>query len=152
MALSLSDFVAEEGMGDHIGVFAITISSALISRLERLKEEACDYEALLLQSLCDRLVEAASEYMHLKVRKELWGYAPDERLNNNELYQARYCGIRPAFGYPSLPDQRSIFTVKDLVGFDKIGISLTENGAMYPQSSVAGLYIASRHAKYFVIE
>ena len=152
MALSLSDFVAEEGMSDHIGVFAITISSALISRLERLKEEACDYEALLLQSLCDRLVEAASEYMHLKVRKELWGYAPDERLNNNELYQARYCGIRPAFGYPSLPDQRSIFTVKDLIGFDKIGISLTENGAMYPQSSVAGLYIASRHAKYFVIE
>lgn len=151
-SLSLSDFVADEGSGDHIGLFAITISSALIARIERLKEECCDYEALLLQSLCDRLVEAASEYMHLKVRRDLWGYAPDEQLSVKELYQARYCGIRPAFGYPSLPDQRSIFTVKDLIGFEQIGISLTENGAMYPQSSVAGIYISNRHAKYFVIE
>lgn len=151
-SLSLSDFVADEGLGDHVGLFAITISSALIARIERLKEECCDYEALLLQSLCDRLVEAASEYMHLKVRRDLWGYAPDEQLSVKELYQARYCGIRPAFGYPSLPDQRSIFTVKDLIGFEQIGISLTENGAMYPQSSVAGIYISSRHAKYFVIE
>lgn len=151
-SLSLSDFVADEGLGDHVGLFAITISSALIARIERLKEECCDYEALLLQSLCDRLVEAASEYMHLKVRRDLWGYAPDEQLSVKELFQARYCGIRPAFGYPSLPDQRSIFTVKDLIGFEQIGISLTENGAMYPQSSVAGIYISSRHAKYFVIE
>lgn len=151
-SLSLSDFVADEGLGDHVGLFAITISSALIARIERLKEECCDYEALLLQSLCDRLVEAASEYMHLKVRRDLWGYAPDEQLSVKELYQARYCGIRPAFGYPSLPDQRSIFTVKDLIGFEQIGISLTENGAMYPQSSVAGIYISNRHAKYFVIE
>lgn len=151
-SLSLSDFVADEGLGDHIGLFAITISSALIARIERLKEECCDYEALLLQSLCDRLVEAASEYMHLKVRRDLWGYAPDEQLSVKELFQARYCGIRPAFGYPSLPDQRSIFTVKDLIGFEQIGISLTENGAMYPQSSVAGIYISNRHAKYFVIE
>lgn len=151
-SLSLSDFVADEGLGDHVGLFAITISSALIARIERLKEECCDYDALLLQSLCDRLVEAASEYMHLKVRHDLWGYAPDEQLSVKELYQARYCGIRPAFGYPSLPDQRSIFTVKDLIGFEQIGISLTENGAMYPQSSVAGIYISNRHAKYFVIE
>lgn len=151
-SLSLSDFVADEGSGDHIGLFAITISSALIARIERLKDECCDYEALLLQSLCDRLVEAASEYMHLKVRRDLWGYAPDEQLSVKELFQARYCGIRPAFGYPSLPDQRSIFTVKDLIGFEQIGISLTENGAMYPQSSVAGIYISNRHAKYFVIE
>lgn len=151
-SLSLSDFVADEGLGDHVGLFAITISSALIARIERLKEECCDYEALLLQSLCDRLVEAASEYMHLKVRRDLWGYAPDEQLSVKELFQARYCGIRPAFGYPSLPDQRSIFTVKDLIGFEQIGISLTENGAMYPQSSVAGIYISNHHAKYFVIE
>lgn len=151
-SLSLSDFVADEGLGDHVGLFAITISSALIARIERLKDECCDYEALLLQSLCDRLVEAASEYMHLKVRHDLWGYAPDEQLSVKELYQARYCGIRPAFGYPSLPDQRSIFTIKDLIGFEQIGISLTENGAMYPQSSVAGIYISNRHAKYFVIE
>lgn len=151
-SLSLSDFVADEGLGDHIGLFAITISSALIARIERLKDECCDYDSLLLQSLCDRLVEAASEYMHLKVRHDLWGYAPDEQLSVKDLFQARYCGIRPAFGYPSLPDQRSIFTVKDLIGFEQIGISLTENGAMYPQSSVAGIYISNRHAKYFVIE
>lgn len=151
VALSLTDFIAPEGSGDHIGVFAITISQALIARLERLKDECRDYESLLLQSLCDRLVEAGSEYLHLKVRRELWGYAPNEKLDIKELYQARYSGIRPAFGYPSLPDQKSIFTVKDLIGFEQIGITLTENGAMYPQSSVAGLYIASRHAKYFIV-
>ena len=151
VALALSDFVAPKGLGDHVGLFAVTISPALVKRLELLKDECRDYESLLLQSLCDRLVEAASEYLHLKVRKELWGYAPQEELSTKELYQALYKGIRPAFGYPSLPDQKSIFCVEELIGFDQIGIALTENGAMYPQSSVAGIYIASPHAKYFIV-
>jgi 5-methyltetrahydrofolate--homocysteine methyltransferase len=82
----------------------------------------------------------------------LWGYAEGENLMVKEMYQAAYQGIRPAVGYPSLPDQRTIFPLADLLGVDEIGITLTENGAMYPQASVCGLYIASPHARYFVIK
>ena len=85
------------------------------------------------------------------MRKEMWGYAPEEELFPKELFQARYEGIRPAIGYPSLPDQRTIFPVARLLDVGKIGISLTENGAMYPQSSVCGIYIANKNARYFVI-
>ena len=150
VTLSLCDFVAPEGKGDYVGAFAVTISQSLCEELEHTK--LCDLEeSLLLQSLCDRLVEAASEWLHLKVRRELWGYAPEEALSEKELFQAKYEGIRPAIGYPSLPDQRTIFPVARLLEVEKIGIRLTENGAMYPQSSVCGLYIANKNAKYFVI-
>ena len=150
LTLSLCDFVAPEGKGDYVGAFAVTISQSLCEELEHTK--LCDLEeSLLLQSLCDRLVEAASEWLHLKVRRELWGYAPEEALSAKELFQAKYKGIRPAIGYPSLPDQRTIFPVARLLDVEKIGIRLTENGAMYPQSSVCGLYIANENAKYFVI-
>lgn len=148
VALSLCDFVAPEG--DYVGAFAITISQSLRAELEQLKENDINL-SLMLQSLCDRLVEAASEWLHEKVRKELWGYAPQESLTVKELFQARYKGIRPAIGYPSLPDQRTIFPVARLLDIDKIGVSLTENGAMYPQSSVCGIYIANKNARYFVI-
>ena len=150
VTLSLCDFVAPEDKGDYVGAFAVTISQSLCEELEHTK--LCDLEeSLLLQSLCDRLVEAASEWLHLKVRRELWGYAPEEALLEKELFQAKYEGIRPAIGYPSLPDQRTIFPVARLIEVEKIGIRLTENGAMYPQSSVCGLYIANKNAKYFVI-
>ena len=150
VTLSLCDFVAPEGKGDYVGAFAVTISQSLCEELEHTK--LCDLEeSLLLQSLCDRLVEAASEWLHLKVRRKLWGYAPEEALSEKELFQAKYEGIRPAIGYPSLPDQRTIFPVARLLEVEKIGIRLTENGAMYPQSSVCGLYIANKNAKYFVI-
>ncbi|MBR5282251.1 MAG: methionine synthase [Alistipes sp.] len=148
LTLSLCDFIAPEG--DYAGAFAVTISQSLCEELEHTK--LCDLEeSLLLQSLCDRLIEAASEWLHLKVRRELWGYAPDEALSVKELFQARYEGIRPAIGYPSLPDQRTIFPVARLLEVEKIGIRLTENGAMYPQSSVCGLYIANPNARYFII-
>ena len=148
VALSLCDFVAPEG--DYVGAFAVTISPSLCEELEHRK--LCDLEeSLMLQSLCDRLVEAASEWLHERVRKELWGYASNEQLTTKELFQAAYQGIRPAIGYPSLPDQRTIFPVARLLDVEKIGIVLTENGAMYPQSSVCGLYIASSEARYFVI-
>ncbi|MBO5860103.1 MAG: hypothetical protein J6Q45_00340, partial [Alistipes sp.] len=148
VALSLCDFVASEG--DYVGAFAVTISPSLCEELEHRK--LCDLEeSLMLQALCDRLVEAASEWLHEKVRKELWGYAPDEDLFVKELFQARYEGIRPAIGYPSLPNQRTIFPVARLLDISKIGISLTENGAMYPQSAVCGIDIANKNARYFVI-
>ena len=150
ITLSLCDFVAPKGMGDHVGAFAVTISQQLLKVLEQQKESDM-HHALMLQSLCDRLVEAASEWLHERVRKELWGYAPDEQLSTKELFQAAYNGIRPAIGYPSLPDQRTIFPVAHLLDVKQIGISLTENGAMYPQSSVCGIYIACNEARYFVI-
>lgn len=150
VTLSLCDFVAPEQTGDYVGAFGITISESLRQELETLK--ATDpHRSLMLQSVCDRLVEAASEWLHKKVRCEIWGYAKQEQLSVKELFQARYEGIRPAIGYPSLPDQRTIFPVAALLEIDKIGISLTENGAMYPQSSVCGIYIANKNARYFVI-
>ncbi|MBP3317649.1 MAG: methionine synthase [Alistipes sp.] len=150
--LALCDFVAPKEFDDHIGAFAITISGSFVAELEQAKTQGDEYRALMLQSLGDRLAEAASEWLHEKCRKDLWGYAPEESLSIKEMFQAAYRGIRPAIGYPSLPDQRTIFPIAKLLDIEQIGITLTENGAMYPQSSVCGLYIASPHAKYFVIK
>ena len=85
------------------------------------------------------------------MRKELWGYAPDENLSMKELAKAMYRGIRPAVGYPSLPDQKLIFPISRLLDFKTLNIRLTENGAMYPQSSVCGLYMSNREARYFAV-
>ena len=150
MTLALCDFVAPEG--DYVGAFALTVAQSFAQDLSLLKEQGKDYEALLLQSVGDRLVEAASEWLHERVRRELWGYAMQEQLSVREMFLAQYRGIRPAVGYPSLPDQRLIFPLAELLDVEQIGISLTENGAMYPQSSVCGLYLASPHARYFIIE
>ena len=149
--LSLCDFVAPQGKNDHVGAFAITVSSSFVEELETLKEQGEPYASLLMQSLGDRLVEAASEFLHRQVRQTLWGYAPQEQLGMQDLYKAKYQGVRPAVGYPSLPDQQAIFTLDKLLDLSSIHIRLTENGAMYPQASVCGLYIANRHATYFVI-
>ncbi len=129
--LSLCDYVSP--VHDYVGAFAATVSSAFVGRLEHLKQEQgnSDYDALLLQTLGDRLAEAASEYMSHQL-KEHYGW----------------CGIRPAIGYPSLPDQRLIFQLAKMIDFSAIGISLTENGAMYPQASVCGLYISHPKAEY----
>lgn len=150
--LSLCDFVAPQPYGDHLGAFAITLSPCLVHELERAKTGTDDYHALLLQSVCDRLAEAGAEWLHRKVRRELWGYAPDEQLTLAELARAAYQGIRPAVGYPSLPDQQQIFKVASLLDFDALGIRLTENGAMYPQSSVCGLLFSHPRSCYFAVE
>lgn len=150
VALSLSDFVAPEG--DYVGAFAITVSESFVDELEELKAAGEQYDSLLMQSVGDRLAEAASEWMHRRVRLVEWGYVPDEELSVKEMFQARYQGIRPAVGYPSLPDQRTIFPLAELLDVERIGIRLTENGAMSPSSSVCGLYLASRHARYFTIK
>ncbi len=130
--LALCDYVAPRG--DYIGAFAITVSASFISKLETLKQGGDDYVPMLWQTLGDRLVEAASAGLH------------------EELSAGGHWGrIRPAVGYPVLPDQKAIFLLAKLVDFESVGIRLTENGAMYPQASVAGLYIAYRKAKYFTI-
>ena len=149
--LALCDFIAPEGYGDHIGCFAVTVSESFAKELEELKRNGKEYESLLMQSVGDRLVEATSEWLHHEVRRTLWGYAPEEQLTRQELFAAKFDGIRPAVGYPSLPDQSTIFPLAKLLDIEQIGISLTENGAMYPQASICGVYLASPHAHYFVV-
>ena len=150
--LALCDFIAPEGYGDHIGCFAVTVSESFVQELENLKRNGQEYDGLLMQSLGDRLVEASGEWLHQQVRKSLWGYAPNEDLTMQELFAAKFEGIRPAVGYPSLPDQNTIFPLAELLDTDNIGIRLTENGAMYPQSSICGLYMASPLARYFIVK
>ena len=150
--LSLCDFVAPWPYDDYVGVFAVTVSPSFAEELEQEKRTEGNgaFRSLLMQSLGDRLAEASSEWLHREVRTRLWGYSPDEHLDLLDLSRAVYQGIRPAVGYPSLPDVKLIFPVSRLLNFDALGIRLTENGAMYPQSSICGLYLSSRHARYFV--
>ena len=145
--LCLSDFVKPVNLGgsDHVGVFAASIDDT------SLLDTDDAYRKLLVQSLCDRLVEASVEKLHLYVRKEAWGYAPDESLCIADLLQEKYQGIRPAVGYPSLPDQSVNFIIDQLLDLSQIGITLTENGAMHPHASVSGLMFAHPQACYFSV-
>ena len=148
---SLADFVlpASEGRTDYVGAFAVTAGAALENRKEAFQREGDSYNAMLAQTLMDRLAEAASEYLHERVRKEYWGYAAEESLTTEELFKARYQGIRPAIGYPSLPDQLLNHALNRLLNMSRIGVTLTENGAMSPASTVSGLYIAHPASCYF---
>jgi 5-methyltetrahydrofolate--homocysteine methyltransferase len=150
---SLADYLLplSEGRTDYLGVFAVTAGAGLESLQQSFEAEGDSYSTMLLQSLSDRLAEAAAEYLHEKVRRSFWGYAPDESLTIPELFQVKYQGIRPAIGYPSLPDQLLNFEIDALLDFSRIGIRLTENGAMYPTASVSGLYFAHPESTYFMI-
>lgn len=146
--LCLSDFVRprSSGIADTVGVFASTVQGEA--------EAACGddpYRQLLVQTLADRLAEAATERMHLYVRRTAWGYAPNEDLPIADLLQEKFQGIRPAVGYPSLPDQSVNFLIDRLLDLSRIGIRLTENGAMHPHASVSGLMLAHPAARYFSV-
>jgi len=145
---SLADFVAPEN--DYVGVFATTIQGVEEFAAGFEKDDNM-YDSILVKTLSDRLAEATAEWLHTEVRKKYWGYAADENLTIKEMLQTKYRGIRPAVGYPSLPDQSIIFTLDPLVKFSDIGITLTENGAMFPNASVCGLYFAHPQSKYFMV-
>ena len=131
---------------DTIGLFATTV----IGATEKIC--ACDkYRSLLIQTLSDRLAEATAEKMHEEVRKTYWGYAKDEQLTMNELFQEKFIGIRPAIGYPSLPDQSTIFDLNKILHLNEMGIQVTESGAMSPHASVCGLMLAHPSSHYFSI-
>ena len=147
--LSLCDFVAAEN--DYVGVFAVTVDKIISDMIAQSRAEGDDYRALLLQTLSDRLVEAGTEWLHRYVRTSLWGYAENEPENHGNPLRQYYQGIRPAVGYPSLPDQSVIFVLDRLLKLDEVGITLTENGAMSPASSVCGLMIAHPDSRYFVL-
>lgn len=146
---ALSDFITADG-NDHMGLFAVTPDDTMRSFIERAKA-ADTFTALLAQSVSDRLVEAATEIMHHKVRKILWGYAPLESEEPRRLLRAEYQGIRPAVGYPSLPDQSLVFVLDDVLRYSEMGIKLTPNGAMEPTSTTTGLIIAHPESRYFLI-
>jgi 5-methyltetrahydrofolate--homocysteine methyltransferase len=148
----LSDYVApkESGKIDYVGGFAVTAGIGMKKWVEEAKDEGDDYRSILLQTLSDRLAEAFAEVMHIKVRKELWGYAPDENLSKEEIWKMKYEGIRPALGYPACPEhseKQELFRL--LEATDRTGISLTENFAMYPTASVSGQYFAHPDSFYF---
>jgi 5-methyltetrahydrofolate--homocysteine methyltransferase len=150
--LSLSDFVApkESGKKDYIGGFAVTAGIGIEPHLERFEKNHDDYSIIMIKALADRLAEAFAELMHAKVRKDFWGYARREKLTNEELIKEKYRGIRPAAGYPACPDHTEKPGLFDILNAtEHTGITLTENFAMYPASSVSGLYYASPHCKYF---
>lgn len=146
--LCLSDFVRplSSGIPDTVGIFAASCDGDM----ERLHEND-PYNRLLVQTLADRLAEAATEKMHEYVRKVTWGYAKDEQLSIPQLLKEQYQGIRPAVGYPSLPDQSVNFLLNDLLHMEQIGITLTENGAMHPHATVCGLMLAHPAARYFAV-
>jgi len=148
---ALADFVAPKSSGvpDYVGMFAVTAGIGLEQHEKRLAAEHDDYSVIMLKALADRLAEAMAELMHERVRRELWGYASAERLDQDRLVAEAYQGIRPAPGYPACPEhsvKRRLFEVLDA---QAIGMAVTENFAMTPASSVAGFYIAHPQARYF---
>jgi len=144
----MADFIRpkEQGISDRIGVFATTVD--FIPEEEYAGDS---YNTMLSQTLCDRLAEAAACLFHKEVRTSIWGYSPDEELSIEDMLRERNQGIRPAVGYPSLPDQSLNFIMSPLIQMDELGIKLTENGAMKPHASVCGLMIAHPKADYFMI-
>ena len=146
-SLCLADFVRplSKGVPDEVGVFATAVDAAL----EKDFATADPSRKMMAQTLADRLAEAAAEKMHQEVRTSYWGYAPDERLTIQQLHIEAFQGIRPAVGYPSLPDTSVNFILSDLLDMKQIGIRLTESGMMMPHASVSGLMIAHPKARYF---
>ena len=144
--LCLSDFISPHD--DTIGLFATTVESSFGS--EYVND---DYLNLLAQMLADRLAEATATLMHRDIRREstYWGYAPQEQLTPEQLNREEYQGIRPAVGYPSLPDQSVIFIIDKLLGLEDAGIKITPNGAMHPHASVCGIMISHPAAHYFAV-
>jgi 5-methyltetrahydrofolate--homocysteine methyltransferase len=150
--LALADFIAPEdsGLADHIGGFVVTTGHGEDSHIKRFEADRDDYSAILLRALADRLAEAFAEHLHQRVRREFWGYAPDETLTPSELIAEAYRGIRPAPGYPAQPDHTEKATLFRLLDAEaRTGVTLTESFAMWPGSSVSGLYFAHPESRYF---
>jgi 5-methyltetrahydrofolate--homocysteine methyltransferase len=150
----LADFVAPKSTGliDHVGAFAVTAGIGIEPRVAAFEADNDDYSAIMLKAIADRFAEALAECLHQRVRREFWGYAPNEALDNASLVDEKYQGIRPAPGYPACPDhteKRTLFRMLDAE--HRIGMSLTDNCAMWPAASVSGLYFSHPGSQYFVV-
>lgn len=150
--IALADFIAPKEIGkqDYIGCFCVSTGFGVDEKASEFEKQLDDYNSILTKALGDRLAEAFAEYLHLKVRKEIWSYALDEVLSNEELIKEKYKGIRPAPGYPACPDHLEKPTIWKLLNVEQeIGVKLTESMAMWPASSVSGYYFANPESKYF---
>ncbi len=150
----LSDYIAPKSSGkkDWIGAFAVTGGIGERELADAYKAQGDDYNAIMVQAVADRLAEAFAEYLHERVRKEIWGYAADECLTNNELIREKYQGIRPAPGYPACPEHTEKATIWDMLQVEeKIGMSLTTSYAMWPGASVSGWYFSHPDSRYFAV-
>jgi 5-methyltetrahydrofolate--homocysteine methyltransferase len=147
----LADFIASGPAKDHLGAFAVTTGHGLEDIVKKFKADHDDYNAIMAEALADRLAEAFAEYLHKRARDE-WGFGRAEKFTTNDLVQEKYRGIRPAAGYPACPDHTEKWILWDLLDVErKAGIKLTENCAMWPGSSVSGLYFAHPDSKYFAV-
>jgi 5-methyltetrahydrofolate--homocysteine methyltransferase len=150
--IALADFIArkDSGVQDYMGCFCVTTGFGVEEKAKVFEQNLDDYNSILVKALGDRLAEAFAEYLHLQVRKEIWGYASDENLSNQDLIAENYKGIRPAPGYPACPDHLEKLTIWKLLNVEQeIGVKLTESMAMWPASSVSGYYFANPESKYF---
>lgn len=150
--IALADFIApkDSGIQDYMGCFCVTTGFGVEEQAKAFEKDLDDYNSILVKALGDRLAEAFAEYLHLQVRKEIWGYASEENLSNQDLIAENYKGIRPAPGYPACPDHLEKPTIWKLLDVEqKIGVTLTESMAMWPASSVSGYYFANPESKYF---
>jgi 5-methyltetrahydrofolate--homocysteine methyltransferase len=150
--IALADFIAPKDAGkqDYIGCFCVTTGFGVDEKATEFEKQLDDYNSILVKALGDRLAEAFAEYLHLKVRKEIWGYASEESLSNQDLIDEGYKGIRPAPGYPACPDHLEKPTIWKLLNVEQeIGVRLTESMAMWPASSVSGYYFGNPESKYF---
>jgi len=149
----LSDFVApkELRVNDYLGMFAVTAGLGIERKLAEFEAAKDDYSAIMLKALADRLAEAFAEWLHAKVRRELWGYAPGESLDNTALVREEYRGIRPAPGYPACPDHAAKAPLFDVLRAPAIGMTLTENFAMLPTAAVSGFYLSHPDSQYFAV-
>ncbi len=148
--ISLADYINPNG-NDYIGLFGVTVGEQIHNIIEIKKKEGDDFGVLLYQTVADRIAEAATEVFHERVRKEIWGYAKTEECNPMNALRQYYQGIRPAVGYPSLPDQSLMFDIDALLDLKEIGINVTDNGAMSPAASTCGVMISHPDSKYFHI-
>lgn len=145
----LADFISSEKGKDYFGMFAVTAGLGLEKLIEKHKANHDDYSEIMAKALADRLAEAFAECLHEKVRRELWGYAKNETLSNDQLIDEQYQGIRPAPGYPACPDHTEKKLLFELLDAGKVGIELTESYAMYPGAAVSGFYFSHPDSKYF---
>jgi len=149
----LADFIAPKssGVADYIGMFAVTAGLGIEKHEQRFEDAHDDYSSIMLKALADRLAEAFAEYLHERVRTDLWGYAANEDLGNAELIAEQYAGIRPAPGYPACPEHTVKKELFETLQAEDIGMQLTESFAMYPGAAVSGFYLAHPDSKYFVV-
>lgn len=145
---ALADFISPQD--DFVGMFAVNAGDGVDQLAKQYEEDLDDYSSIMLKAVADRLAEGFAEYLHWRVRKDYWGYAPDENLSEKEIVREKYQGIRPAAGYPACPDHTEKQTIWDCLQVESnIGLKLTESFAMSPGSSVSGLYFSHPKSRYF---